>query len=177
MKSSKFLKSERLTYRQTVNNDIETVLSIENDSENITYIIPWSKEQHIKTLSDSDKKHIVIEDIDESIVGYIILAGLESPHNNVELVRITISEKSKGYGKEALNTILKYIFEDLNAHRLWLDVKDYNERAKNIYLSLGFKEEGHLRECIKNNDNYESLILMSMLNHEFSLIKEGRDIS
>ncbi|XEC96599.1 GNAT family N-acetyltransferase [Paenibacillus tarimensis] len=176
MKSGLFLYSKRLTYRQTVVCDLDTVLSIENDNENIRYIIPWSKDQHVKTLSDTDKKHIVIED-NKKQVGYIILAGLGSLHDNIELVRITISEKAKGYGKEALNTILKYIFEDHNAHRLWLDVKEYNERAKHIYLSLGFKQEGILRECIKNGDKFESLIIMSILKHEFSQLREGRDIS
>ncbi|QYR19631.1 GNAT family N-acetyltransferase [Paenibacillus sp. sptzw28] len=177
MKSDLSLHSERLTYRQTVSCDLDTVLSIENDSENIRYIIPWSKDQHVKTLNDPDKKHIIIEDKDKKLVGYIILAGLNSLHDNVELIRITISEKSKGYGKEALNTILKYIFEYLHAHRLWLDVKEYNERAKHIYLSLGFKQEGILRECIKNGDKFESLIIMSILKHEFSELEEGRDIS
>ncbi|WP_019639237.1 GNAT family N-acetyltransferase [Paenibacillus fonticola] len=166
MEAAIFLRSERLTYRQTTVSDLEQIVAVENDAENIAYIIPWSKEQHAAVLSDSDKKHIVIEDEHMSWVGYVILAGLDSPHHSVELVRIVISKKNKGYGREAIKAMLKYIIEDLQAHRIWLDVKEYNERAKQLYLSLGFKQEGILRECIKNGDKYESLIVMSLLQQE-----------
>lgn len=168
MKSTISMRSERLIYRLTTVRDLEMVLTQENDRENISYIFPWSRDGHVTTLSDSDKRHIVIEDEDMNQVGYIILAGLESPHQNIELVRIVISKKNNGYGREAIKAILQYVFEGLGAHRIWLDVKEHNERAKQLYLSLGFKQEGILRESIKNGDQYESLILMSMLRQEFT---------
>ncbi|AZK45117.1 GNAT family N-acetyltransferase [Paenibacillus lentus] len=168
MKSAIFMRSERLVYRLTMVRDVEMVLTLENDRENISYIIPWSRDEHITTLNDSDKRHIVIEDEELNQVGYIILAGLENPHQNIELVRIVISKKNKGYGREAIRALLQHVFGELGAHRIWLDVKVHNERARQLYLSLGFKQEGILRECIKNGDHYESLILMSLLRQEFT---------
>jgi RimJ/RimL family protein N-acetyltransferase len=59
------------------------------------------------------------------------------------------------------------VFDELSAHRIWLDVFPHNSRARHIYRSVGFVEEGVLRECVKHGDIYRSLVLMSMLESEY----------
>lgn len=111
--------------------------------------------------------HLIIEEgVSHRIVGYIILAGLQNPNRNIEFKRIVITDKGKGYGRKALKLIKKIAFEQLKAHRLWLDVRYKNLRAQNLYLSEGFIKEGVLRECVLYNGKYESLILMSILENE-----------
>ena len=78
-----------------------------------------------------------------------------------------ISSKGKGFGRESLKLIKMIAFEELKAHRLWLDVREKNERAQNLYKSEGFIEEGILRECILHEGVYESLIMMSILESEY----------
>jgi RimJ/RimL family protein N-acetyltransferase len=56
---------------------------------------------------------------------------------------------------------------------LWLDVKTHNDRARALYLSEGFREEGLLRECLKTGDGYESVFILSMLESEYA-DDEGR---
>jgi RimJ/RimL family protein N-acetyltransferase len=34
------------------------------------------------------------------------------------------------------------VFDELGAHRLWLDVFEHNARARHVYRSMGFAEEG-----------------------------------
>jgi RimJ/RimL family protein N-acetyltransferase len=62
-------------------------------------------------------------------------------------------------------------FEDLHAHRFWLDVKALNTRAQALYASEGFIEEGRLRESVRltlqGADGYDSLIVMSLLDREY----------
>ena len=62
----------------------------------------------------------------------------------------------------------KVAFDDLGAHRFWLDVKARNTRAKALYDSEGFVVEGQLRDAVKVADGFDSLIVMSMLQHEFT---------
>jgi diamine N-acetyltransferase len=51
---------------------------------------------------------------------------------------------------------------------LWLDVKDFNHRARTLYASEGFVVEGTLRECLKADDgSFESLVVMSLLKREY----------
>lgn len=100
-------------------------------------------------------------------VGYVILVGLEDADLSINIKRLVVTDKSKGYGKQALRLIKKFAFEELQAHRLWLDVKDFNLRARYVYETGGFIVEGILRECIKTGDKFESLVLMSILAHEY----------
>lgn len=64
--------------------------------------------------------------------------------------------------------IKKLAFEELNAHRLWLDVKDFNERARKLYESENFTTEGIWREAVKaENGRRESIVFMSILRSEY----------
>jgi RimJ/RimL family protein N-acetyltransferase len=47
-------------------------------------------------------------------------------------------------------------------------VKARNSRAKALYDSEGFVVEGELREALKIEGGFESLIVMSMLRPEFT---------
>ncbi|WP_326924988.1 GNAT family protein [Bacillus haynesii] len=96
------------------------------------------------------------------------MAGLENPNKSLELRRITIAKKGKGYGKEAFKIIKNWAFHVFNANRLWLDVKEDNLRALRLYQKQGFVLEGTLREYIKNGDGYDSLHVMSILRGEYT---------
>jgi RimJ/RimL family protein N-acetyltransferase len=155
----------------TKESDLAYVLEAEGNEENCKYIIPWSVERHLQALSDHDTAHLILQD--EVNVGYVILAGLLDPNQSIEFRRIVITEKGKGYGKEAVEIIKKLAFETYHAHRLWLDVKAQNYRAQSLYSRAGFIVEGTLRECLKSGDEYESLIIMSILLQEYKKDKFG----
>ncbi|MCU1265873.1 MAG: GCN5-related N-acetyltransferase [Acidobacteria bacterium] len=95
------------------------------------------------------------------------MAGLTDPNQSVELRRIVVTEKNKGYGQEALGLIKRLAFVERGAHRLWLDVKQQNSRARHVYESHGFIVEGVLRECVKAEAGFDSLVVMSMLREEY----------
>jgi len=154
--------------RRTLESDIDFVLSAENADENLPFIIAWTREQHMHALSNRDLQHLIIERcVDAGPVGYVILAGLGQVHQSIELRRMVVTEKNKGYGREALRLIKKKAFEELCAHRLWLDVKDHNLHARHVYESEGFIVEGVLRECIKSTGKFESLVVLSILQGEY----------
>lgn len=154
--------------RSTTEDDLNFVLSAEQGEENRPFVSQWKREQHHKALSNQDLAHLIIEStINSKPVGYLILAGLENASLSIELRRLVVTDKSKGYGKEALRLIKKLAFEQLKAHRLWLDVKDHNLRARHVYEFEGFVVEGVLRECVKIGETFESLVVMSMLYGEY----------
>jgi hypothetical protein len=70
--------------------------------------------------------------------------------------------------RAALRMAKKVAFDDLGAHRLWLDVKTHNVQARALYDSEGFIVEGLLRESVRVEGGFESLVVMSMLQHEFA---------
>lgn len=154
--------------RRTLESDLDFVLDAELSDENSSFVIAWTHEQHKQALSNKDLLHLIVERCDDhKPVGYIILAGLEQPHQSIEFRRIVITDKGKGYGKEALRLIKKMAFEELSAHRLWLDVKAHNLRARHVYEAEGFIVEGILRECLKTGEKFDSLVVLSMLRNEY----------
>lgn len=102
---------------------------------------------------------MILEKVEDGeAVGYVILANL---HKSVELRRIVVAEKGRGYGRAAVRQIKRLVFEELGAPRPWLDVKENNSRARHIYTSEGFTIEGTSRECL------EPLVIMSILEREY----------
>lgn len=154
-----------LKLRRTEETDVDYVFGAEHSEENCRFVIPWSREQHLKALTDPDLAHLIVQT--ETKVGYIILAGLLDPNQGIEFRRIVITEKGRGYGKAALEMVKEVAFETYNAHRLWLDVKAQNHRARAVYRAAGFIVEGTLRECLHAGNGYDSLVIMSMLRQEY----------
>jgi len=157
-----------ISLRQTNEDDLDFVLGAEQSAENRAFVTVWTGERHQAAFKDEDLRHFIIESlVDGKRVGYVILAGLTNANQSIEFSRVVITEKNRGYGKQVLRQIKKLAFEELKAHRLWLDVKEHNERARHVYEAEGFTTEGVLRECLKTENGFESLVVMSMLHDEF----------
>jgi diamine N-acetyltransferase len=157
-----------ITFRPATTDDLPEILSAEADQENSRFIGACSEEQHRASLADPDIAYLMVETYpDLRRVGFIIMAGLKNKHGSIEFRRIVITDKGRGYGRKALQAVKRIAFEDMNAHRLWLDVKEFNMRARSLYEQEGFRFEGKLRECRREGDGYSSLILMSILESEY----------
>jgi diamine N-acetyltransferase len=156
------LESEKIKFELTRVDNIGKIIQIEND--NSTFIGQYDYNGHKRVIDSDDEIHFsILDKADNSLIGHIILAGLKNENDSIEFRRIVISKKGKGLGNESIRLIKKYCFENLKAHRIWLDVYDDNLRAIGLYKSQGFKIDGLLRECIKQNGNYRSLLIMSLL--------------
>jgi diamine N-acetyltransferase len=162
-------KTNLIILRNTREDDLSFVINSERDPDNAQYIGQWTKEQHMHALNEEDFLHLIVEErATEKPVGYLIMSGITNPNRNIEFRRLAITSKGRGFGRETLKLVKKITFEQLNAHRLWLDVRYKNHRAQNLYKSEGFIKEGILRECILYDESYESLIVMSVLKSEYS---------
>jgi diamine N-acetyltransferase len=153
--------------------DLEFVLSLERDPENLPYITPWEGIQHEAAIRFPDFRHFIIETgPDLEAGGFLILIGCRNQHHSIELKRMVVRDKNQGFGRAALRVVKKTAFDDLGAHRLWLDIKKRNTRARSLYDSEGFQKEGELRDAVKVQGGFDSLVVMSMLQGEFSQRRE-----
>ncbi|MDF2841274.1 MAG: family N-acetyltransferase [Clostridia bacterium] len=157
---------DNLSIRKTTEADLDFVIAAENAEENAPHVVQWSREQHIAAFHNEDILHVILE-ADGRAVGYTILAGRREANRAIELRRIVIVEKGRGFGKAAIRLFKKLAFEELNAHRLWLDVREYNKKARELYLKMGFVEEGLIRDCILLDNAFVSHYIMSILEHEY----------
>jgi len=78
-----------------------------------------------------------------------------------------VAQPGRGLGRRLLAEILRTVFEEIGAHRFFLDVVEDNFRARHLYKSFGFTEEGVMREATERNGVWLSLVLMSLLELEY----------
>jgi RimJ/RimL family protein N-acetyltransferase len=166
--SSPDLTVARVRLRPTMTSDLDYVVSLEQAPDNMAFITPWERTQHEAAVRFPDFRHFIVEGGEGlDAVGFVLLIGCRDRNQSIELKRMVIQAKGAGFGRAALRVAKKVAFDDLNAHRFWLDVKMRNSRAKALYDSEGFVVEGELREAVKTAEGFESMIVMSMLRSEF----------
>lgn len=142
------------------------MLAAEQHLENAPYVGQWSRARHEGAIADQDEAHLLVEQANGP-VGYVLLTGLENPHLTLNLQRIVVVEKGKGYGRQILQWVKAFTFDTLGYHRLWFDVISSNQRAQSLYKSEGFVVEGVLRDSWKTASGYEDMLIMSMLAPEY----------
>ena len=162
--------------RPTMVSDLDFVISVEQDEANRPFITPWERTQHEGAIRFPDFRHFIVEaGPGYAAAGFVILQGCRNPHGSVELKRIVLQPKGQGIGRQCVRLLAQMAFRDLGAHRFWLDVKARNTRAQALYRSEGFVEEGRLRDSVRTAEGYDSLIVMSLLEHEHAALVAGRE--
>jgi len=156
-----------MNLRTATTADISFIIGIEHSPEFHEYIGRWTNEEHVAEMRNPDTRYLIALDDSGDSIGYIILRGLQSEHRNIELKRIVVQSPGQGHGRQVLRLLLEKVFEELGAHRVWLDVFESNHRAQHVYSSLGFQQDGIFREAVYRDGRYHSLMLMSMLDREY----------
>jgi RimJ/RimL family protein N-acetyltransferase len=73
----------------------------------------------------------------------------------------------KGYAHEASIRSLKFLFDDLNAHKIIIITQDTNERSWKLAEKLGFKKEAHFRESHIKDEKRWGMLYYGMLRDEY----------
>lgn len=105
----------------------------------------------------------------DEIIGYVEIDGIQWTHR-VGWLAIGIgspSHRSKGYGTEAMQLMMRFAFQELNLHRLQLTVFSYNEPAMRMYERLGFQREGTFREFLLRDGRRHDMLLYGLLASEW----------
>ena len=106
---------------------------------------------------------------DDARIGNISLFDVNWKDRHAEL-GITIGDQdywSRGYGTDAIRTMLELAFYQMNLHRVALRVHADNARAIRAYEKVGFRHEGSLRESVFREGIYYDMVVMGILDREF----------
>ena len=128
----------------------------------------WFKEDLEKGKRDDFLFLIRTLENDEAI-GFIELDGIHWSHGD-SYVGIGIGEREywgKGFGTDAMKVMLRYAFEELNLHRVSLNVFEYNQRAIRSYEKVGFVVEGRERQFMRREGQRWDMIFMGILRAEW----------
>jgi RimJ/RimL family protein N-acetyltransferase len=140
---------------------------MEEDPENRNFIWQGTYEEHLEEIGSDSAYLLAFKKKDgDVLVGYCLIR-LDKKSEIFELRRIAITEKGKGYGREVMEGIFKFCFEDLHMNRFWLDVYPDNVIGIKLYKSLGMFYEGTHRQSYKSERGYLDQMIFSMLKDEY----------
>ncbi|QCU90597.1 ribosomal protein S18-alanine N-acetyltransferase [Thiomicrorhabdus sediminis] len=126
--------SDVFQYMRTMEDrDLRHVAAIEQQA----YDYPWTEAGFERCLEQGI--NFVFCDLDEQIIGYCcILTVLDEAH----LLNLCVSPRvqGKGIGRQALVKILERLQSRYSV--VLLEVRESNHKARKLYQSLGFVEDG-----------------------------------
>lgn len=177
------LEGKLVNLRALEAGDLDRVFTWINDQEVIRFLagrypISMSEEERWLTsrpANDFANTMLAIETKDGVHIGN---CGLHDgqPENRKASLGIMIGDEdywSNGYGSDAIVTLLRFGFHEMNLNRVWLHVYDFNDRPLACYKKCGFLEEGLLRQNAYQEGRYWDTITMGILRSEFDALHGG----
>ena len=168
---------------------------LRTDEEAIEYYTKWMNDE--ETLHWIGRNHLICQYFDEeewvekkrpSNEHMFLIVEKESrrmlgtcgcdmiPNSRNAQVGICIGEhdgRNKGYGTEAMKLMVRYAFDELNAHTVQLTANGDNARALACYKKAGFTECGRLHEAKYYNGHYADTVYMEILEKDWEKLKEN----
>ncbi len=157
LNSADFIDGIKLSLRPLSRENLSLYTKWVNSSTNrhfIPYQFPTTLESRVKWLEavgmDPPPTKIIFEiwhKKDQLPVGYIQLHEIAWIHRRAE-IGILIGESQywgQGIGRDAVQLILKYAFEELNLRKLKAVVEHKNIGSRRVFESVGFSLEATLK--------------------------------
>lgn len=109
------------------------------------------------SFTDENQNFAIVDEHDE-YMGTISLKHISRIDKNAEYAIVTRSKAhGTGLAYKATKEIIKYAFEELGLHRVYLNVLEENERANRFYEKVGFTYEGKSIDHLFLDNTYKNL--------------------
>jgi len=129
-----------------------------------------AKENDSEILTDSNKPVLSIENLGGDYIGHIQFNEINERHGTFELgISIWRNYRNTGYGKAAVKILLEYAFNERRLNKCNVDCIGCNSASIALWKSLGFKQEGEVREEFFLNGKFHSRILFGLTSAEYKL--------
>jgi RimJ/RimL family protein N-acetyltransferase len=173
------IKGEKVYLRPTVESDLVTFAEWESRPE-VQAFFTMNYDRSLKDVASevhgragdpgcADFTVCALED--DRLLGRVYISAINHHYDSMDISRIYIgdlSERGKGYGEDALRCALDLGFGRMGMERITLDYVNGNDSAHALYLKVGFRDEGRMRNAGKKNGGYVDLNLMSILRDEYA---------
>ena len=113
---------------------------------------------------------MIVRRADNRAIGHVALYQINHRLQTGDFA-ILIGDRAawgQGLGRTCTRWVCEYGFTQLNLRRITLGVLATNERAFKLYRSLGFVEEGRLRQAQFKHGAYVDVILMALFREELT---------
>lgn len=180
------LTTDRLRLRRIILADREAIFAIRGDYEvtkyNIgpAYVDIAQAERLINAMaSEYKREHTVRWGItrlpDDMVIGMVGFNYWNRENNNASVgFDLARAYWRQGIMREALSAVLDFGFDaqQMGLHRIAADASIHNNASIALMKSLGFVQEGILRDEYYEDDSYHDLVLLSILEDEWHAQKQ-----
>ena len=118
-----------------------------------------------RSLLDS-KKHLLIFEVDHQPLGFVNFNEREKG-GIADWGFYAAPDAPKGSGRQLGRAALSHAFTQLKLHKVSAQALAYNERSIQFHQSLGFQQEGILRDQHFDDEHYHNVICFGLLCHEW----------
>ena len=170
------LLGKNINLRALEPEDLNFLFSVENNEshwEISNTQMPFSKyilqkyiENSHQDIYEAKQYRFVICNIKNTPVGMIDLFDFNPQHQRVGIgILITKAYQDKGYGFEALEMIIDYVFTYLNVHQIFANITSDNLKSISIFEKFNFKKVGVKKDWIYTKSTFKDEILYQLLKH------------
>ncbi len=79
------------------------------------------------------------------------------------------AKQGKGFMQEALEAGIRYVFAQMQCHRIQANYMPHNQRSGNLLKRLGFTIEGQAKDYLLINGVWQDHVLTSLTNPHWSI--------
>jgi len=171
------LKGINIYLRALEPEDLEFVYAIENDEviwEVSNTQTPYSKflirqyleNAHQDIYEAKQLRLAICKNDSDTAIGLIDLFDFD-PRNKRAGIGIVIQnqkERSKGFGKEALELLIDFSFTQLQLHQLFANIGVDNDSSLNLFATFGFQKIGIKKDWLYTNNSFKDEAIFQLLN-------------
>jgi RimJ/RimL family protein N-acetyltransferase len=115
--------------------------------------------------ASNNERHFAIERKDDrSHIGNASIHDIDWVSRNAWF-GLFVGEPSawnRGFGGDAIGTLVRFAFDDMNLTKLRINVFDYNDRAKHVLEARGFVQEGKLERDFYREGQWHDIVILSI---------------
>lgn len=144
-------------------------------SSDLPFVKPDEDEftdRYLRYIMPSARDYLpfVIIDAETNIPVGQIHAGQIDYHNLNCMIGFEVlkSFHRRGYGSDAVETFLDYLFYDVGLNRVGVGIYDYNKASREMVESLGFILEGRLTKWIRRGNEFHDKLLYGIMADEWT---------
>jgi diamine N-acetyltransferase len=144
------IRGERVTLREMVRADVDEMarwprfVEPELQWANLDLTFPVDRDGYFERgRSNATRRRFVIRNEQGELIGTIGLRNLDFRAGEGTLgIIIRADAVGRGYGTDAIRSLVRYAFDVLGLRRVVLDVAENNPRAQHVYEKIGFVPVG-----------------------------------
>ena len=172
------IKTERLTLRRIIEEDVNEVFELRSNPETMRYIprpLAKTTEDALMHIATIEEKIILNEGINwgitlndnSKLLGIIGYYRMQPENYRAEIGYILLPEfHGRGIITEAVNRLISYGFNDLKLHSIEAIIDPENLASEKVLQKCGFTKEGHLRECQFYEGKFIDKVIYSLLSNK-----------